>query len=378
MLYELKKLIVRKQTLVLMLIAAVAFIVLHFISEEQPPLNAFIRDRIAEHSGIGYSDARKALQKELDNLGEKPEDYESEEYYRYAAVTILLSSADDYDKYNENTIAMLRSYEKKIAGASTEYIKNDYQYAYDCYNHAYDFIVCDTAELQYAFWNLEDNSYIFLYILFVCAFFCNIFTVENESGMHRILYSSKLGKSGLFKRKIAAGLICSLGIAFIFTAVPFFSVWTRRVLSFKLLNQPLQSVDYFELCPFSLTVGEYLLLSFAMHFLVAVLILSLIAVCSAFLKNGVVVLAISAILSIGMTAVTLPDESEIALAARRLGGCGLLSLQKYLVQYDTVNVFGIPIMSFYITVTFTVLLSVVLLLIAYMLCSGILKTGGKK
>ena len=76
--------------------------------------------------------------------------------------------------------------------------------------------------------------------------------------------------------------------------------------------------------------------------------------------------------------VTLPDESEIALAARRLGGCGLLSLQKYLVQYDTVNVFGIPIMSFYITVTFTVLLSVVLLLIAYMLCSGILKTGGKK
>lgn len=375
---ECKKLILSRETLILCLTAFLLLFVIVMQGEnDSPKLKKIYRTLISEYS-MPYSEATEGLRNELNALAGTPLDKESDGYYRCIAISNLISSADNFAAHNDMMIAMLADFQIRIQNAPTEYIREDLEKAHHAYNRAYEYHVCNTTDLQFGIWSLEDTTFIYLYLLFAIMFFCNLFTVETESGMYQLLFACKHGKSGLFIRKISAALSCLVVISLLFTFIPLIGIWIRRGLSFALLDEPLQCMEYFSFCPFSLTIGQYLLLSYAMHIIVGLYILGIISICSVFLKKGVQVFGFTAIFIFSTTTITTLDEfaPKITYTARKFGGCGLLNLQKYLIEYHTVNVVGKPITSLYLAIAFTLAVSISLLLLAYILYTNQPRTGG--
>lgn len=377
---ECKKLILSREALILCLIAfLLLFVIVMQEENDSPKLKKVYRTLISEYN-LPYSEATVDLRNELNAFADTPLDKESDEYYRYIAISNLIYCADSFSTHNDMMVEMLGDFQIKIQNAPTEYIHEDLEKAYHAYNRAYEYHVCNTTDLQFGMWNLENTAFIYLYLLFTVIFFCNLFTVETESGMYQLLFASKNGKSGLFIRKISAALSCLVVFSFLFTIIPLLGIWIRRGLSFALLDEPLQCMEYFSFCPFSLTVIQYLLLSCAMHIIVGLYILGIISICSVFLKKGVHVFGFAAVFVFGSTAITALDKfaPKVAYTARKFGGCGLLKLQEYLIEYNTVNVAGKPIASLYLATAFTLAVSVSLLVLAYILYTHQPGTGGRR
>lgn len=371
---ECKKLIFRRESLILFLLAFL-FMVIFIVRLDTygQEMSKYYNEWIAEYR-MPYSEAVSYLREELASFDVTQPDVESDIYYEYNAISNLLYSAEKLDEHNEEIKTLLTQLERQIQNAPTEYVRRDLQKAYDLYNRAYEYHVFNTDVVQSGIWHLEETTLTYLYVLFVLAFFCGMFTIEHESGMYQLLFSSKRGKRGLFFRKVTGAVPCIIGIALLFTVIPFIGVWAKMGLSFYLLGEPIQAIDYFSLCPYALTIGQYLLLSFVMHIVVGLLIVAVLTLCSAFLKKGMQVFGVSSLFIIGSAILCTMEKT--APTARKFGCCGLLKLQEYLTGYDTVNVAGIPVMRFHLAIAFTVMLSLTLLLLAYIVYTREPK-GGK-
>lgn len=365
---ECRKLILRRETLILFLLSiGVLFILTMQTDPGDRMLKKQYRSVIARYR-MPFTEAADALYNELEGLGDLPADQESEAYCRWIAVSNLLSSTKRYTEHNEEMIRILGELQATAENADTEYIQRDARKAYQAYNRAYEYHPCNFNDMNLGVWNLEDAEFRYLFLLVAGALLCNLFTLESETGMYQLLYSSKRGKPGLFVRKIGAAFLFLVPISFVFTAFPFVGLWLRRGLSFYLLWEPMQSMDAFALCPFSLTLGEYLLLSWGMHLLVGILLVSLIALSSVFLKRGLSVFGVTGAVMLGTALLGASEQAPLlAYQVRKFGGCSLLNLQTYLTAYDTVNVLGYPVTRFYLAAAFTLVLSAALLLLAYIL-----------
>lgn len=374
---ECKKLVYRRESLILLLLTILFMSVLLGKAEApSPKMMKCYREKIAEYR-MPFSEAVPMLESELNTLGDVGEDVNSSSYIQYATISNLLASASKAEQHNADIIEILKKLDLQIDSAPTEYIRRDLELAYVHYNRAYKYHVFP-PEMILGVWYCENSTFTYLYLILLIAFLGSLFTIENENGMYQILYACKLGKKGVFLRKYSAAVICIVFIAFFFTAVSSVGGWMKHGLSLYLLSEPIQCLDEFAMCPFKLTVGMYILLLFLMRSLVGVFILSLICLFSAFIKKGVTVFGFTAFISfISLISVSDKIPANISYNIRKIGICGLLEPQKYISEYNTVNVFGTPVMSFYLAIGCTLAISFFISVLAYALFVDGLK-GGKK
>ncbi len=260
-----------------------------------------------------------------------------------------------------DTVTALR---ERAKAAPTDYIRADHEKAFNSYNVKYEFEPIDTVAVQsgLSLCSLSEINIVFL--LFVISLVSSVIAREHECGMYQLLYTTKGGRPRLFGQKLAASFVLVCLITVTFTLTVFICVWQRRGLNYGALSAPVQSLEMFYYCPFRLSIMGYLLLLCLVRILDAMLIVGLIFLLSSAVKNSFAVMGCSACFAIGLYYIPIIfTGSEHTLS--KLGLFCLLDLNGYLSGYDTVNVFGVPVFSFVLTLLFTLTLTVSVFALSY-------------
>ena len=252
--------------------------------------------------------------------------------------------------------------------ADSDFARRDLAHAIKLYNRVRNYKLADASSMEYFLLLLEQGGYFhYLYLLVLCTMLSPLFSAEYESGMYQILFSSKKGKAGLFRKKICGGLLCMVLFALIYTAFTFLLSWFWHGMNIRMLSAALQSSVLFRNCPYALTFLDYALLVFAMRAVIGAFVLALTALVSCFCKKNVTVFAISGITTAIpiLIAKLFENVPAVQTVLNRLGIMQLSYLSNYLTEYNTVNVFGFPIGQFLLSVLCTCLLTAFLLSAAY-------------
>lgn len=374
--YEWKKLICRKEAVILFGLIVV-FLGICIARFERPQLAKQIREEMKRYDGE-YTEVRQQLEENYQQAmkTENAGIIGTPEYNRVVVLSSLLTCVERYDRYFEERRQTLKELQGKIDTAPTDYIKADYEKAYRAYNCAYSFRVIDSDRVMFTFFEIDEDSFDFVFLAFLLAFFSGLFVCEQETKMHLLLYPSKRGKKRLFRNKTGAAVLAVAVAAVFFTAVTFLGTWIRNGLSFRILSEPIQCVKQFELCPYAITVFGYLLITIGLHFLVGLFVLSVIVFCSSFLKRSLTVFVASGIPVLGLAVLGKGDRlAEVTSTLDKFGLLQLLDEGKYLVSYDTVNIMGVPVDRIVPALAFTVVCSAVLLLLAYGGYVGMFRKG---
>lgn len=376
--YELKKMIFRKEVLILSGLALV-FLGICIARFETPKLAKMYREEMKRYDGE-YTEIRQQLEADYQEAmkAENAGVTGTTEYYRSAVLSNLFGCGDQYDRYFEERRQMLKELQKKIGTAPIAYIKADFEKAYQAYNCAYSFRVINVNGVQITFLQMEEDSFDYIFLVFLLAFFCGLFVSERETKMDLLLYPSKKGKRKLFWNKIGGAVLTLAMTSVFFTVVPFFGTWIRNMLPLSLLWEPVQCVQRFEMCPYSISIFGYLLVSVGMHFLVGLLVLAVITLCSVWTKKSLVVFAVAGLPVMGLSVLGKSEAlAEVTKALDKLGCLQLLDEWKYFISYDTVNVAGMPVTRIVPALAFTGVLATVLLFLAYGGYVGLFRRGGR-
>jgi hypothetical protein len=360
--YEIKKLLFRKEVWIVFGLSIIALIILSF----REPWASFstIRSahrKTAEYYSLSLDEAESKITEEL-----KRSDNESD----IKLFEQMQKSVRSYKKQEVNMKNLLANMYHEVDHASTEYERRDLEHAIKQYNRKIDYHPCDAQKLDIAFLWLNDFEWLhYLFPLIICTLLAPLFAVESESGMYQLLYISKKGKKQLFRNKIISGIICIACVSIVYTLLTFALFWIRFGLSFQLLFAPIQCAEYYQNCPFSMTIWQFLMLTAVMRTIVGALLTALIAVISSLFNRTAV--AFGATVSISgifiLISRTYENEPDAVLMMKRLGLFRLPILGIYLTEYDTVNVFGYPVEQMWLSIACTCSVILVLFSAAYIL-----------
>lgn len=279
----------------------------------------------------------------------------------YTDVNTSMQGFEAHQAEMTDTVLALR---ERAEAAPTDYIRTDYEKAYNSYNVKYEFEPIDTVAVQSGLTLCSLSEINIAFLLLVISLVSPVIAREHECGMYQLLYTTKGGRARLFRQKLAAAFVLVCLISVVFTFSIFICIWQRRGLSFSALSAPLQSMEMFYLCPFRLNILLYLLLLCAVRIMSAMIAVGLIFLLSTVFKNSFAVMGVSACLAGGLYYIPkIFEGTEHTLS--KLGLLSLLDLQGYLSGYDTVNVFGVPVFSFVLTLLFTLTLTVSVFVLSY-------------
>ena len=279
----------------------------------------------------------------------------------YTDVDTSMQGFEAHQAEMTDTVLALR---ERAEAAPTDYIKADYEKAFNSYNVRYEFEPIDTIAVQSGLSMCSLSEINIAFLLFVISLVSPVIAREHECGMYQLLYTTKGGRSRLFRQKLAAAFVLVCLISLVFTFSIFICIWQKRELSFSALSAPLQCMEMFYYCPFRLNILEYLLMLCVVRILSAMIAVGLIFLLSTVFKNSFAIMGVSACLVGGLYYIPkIFKGTEHTLS--KLGLLSLLDLQGYLSGYDTVNVFGVPLFSFALSLLFTLMLSVSLFALSY-------------
>ena len=279
----------------------------------------------------------------------------------YTDVDTSMQGFEAHQAEMTDTVLALR---ERAEAAPTDYIKADYEKAFNSYNVKYEFEPIDTVAVQSGLTLCSLSEINIAFLLFVISLVSPVIAREHECGMYQLLYTTEGGRARLFRQKLAAAFVLVCLISVVFTFSIFICIWQKRGLSFGALSAPLQSLEMFYLCPFRLNILLYLLLLCTVRIMSAMIAVGLIFLLSTVFKNSFAVMGVSACLAGGLYYIPkIFKGTEHTLS--KLGLLSLLDLQGYLSGYDTVNVFGVPVFSFVLTLLFTQTLTVSVFVLSY-------------
>ncbi len=371
--HEIKKLLLCRElqiVLLLMLIGA-AVAAYRGVDYVVPEMAKHYREKAAQYAGISLLEAREQLAAELDALSGETEG--SPRYYERCVVEGLYYSIDRYMERDEQKAQLLQ----KILSISnsTDYQRRDAELAYRLYNRPIQDMLCNRIELNMVlsetggsrFSNHRTLLFSGLYLLLVCVLTAPLFSCEYENGMYQILFASKRGCAGLFRRKIICGMITVTVFTVLFTAMLYAVQLYRYGLSVQMLHAPVQCTDALAKCPYLLNIWQYIFLHTGMHLICGWLMLGVSTVFSCFSKRSLTVFAGTAGITALILLPPLADQPAVQRIAKQLGLLRLLFLNDYLEQYDTVNVLGYPVAQITLSVAGTLVLTILLITAAYTL-----------
>lgn len=120
-------------------------------------------------------------------------------------------------------------------------------------------------------------------MLILCCY--NIFPMEFTSGISKLLQSTPLGRSYLYKIKLRIGVAFTLVIS-VFGLMTGF-VTTAETYGLSALSAPLKSLEAYAYMPSFLSIGEFLLLCFTLKFLACLTVTLLILTISKVVRNNI-------------------------------------------------------------------------------------------
>lgn len=360
--YEIKKLLLRKEVWIVFGLSVIAFIILNL---RQPWAGiSTIRSahqKTAEYYFLSLEEAESKLAEELDKSISEAD---------LNILEQMQSSARSYRKQEENMKNLLANMYHEMEHVSTDFERRDLVHAIKQYNRKISYRLCDGQQLHIAFLNMNDFEWLhYLFLLILCTLLAPLFAVESESGMYQLLFTSKKGKKQLFRNKILGGIFCSACFSLCYTLLTFVIFWIRFGLSFQLLFAPIQCAEYYQNCPFSMSILQFLLLTAAMRTLVGTLLTAMTAIISCLFNRTAIVFGATVGISGAfiMLGRTFADVPAAEMFMKRLGLLQLPVLGSYLTEYDTVNVCGYPIEQLWLSIACTCSVIFVLLSIAYMI-----------
>lgn len=253
---------------------------------------------------------------------------------------------------------------------STDFERRNLEHAIEQYNRKINYRLCDAKQLHIAFLWMNDFEWLhYLFLLILCTLLAPLFAVESESRMYQLLFISKKGKKHLFRNKIVGGILCSACFALCYTLLIFVIFWIRFGLSFQLLFAPIQCAEYYQNCPFSMSILQFLILTAAMRTLIGALLTAMTVIISSLFNRTAIIFGATAGISgvFIMLSRTYANAPDAVLFMKRLGLFNLPILGNYFTEYETVNVFGYPIGQPWLSIACTCSIVLVLLSIAYII-----------
>lgn len=360
--YEIKKLLLRKEIWIVFGLSIIALIILNL---RQPWAGiSTIRSahrKTAEYYSLSLDEAEPKIAEELEQS-----DNESD----LNMLEQMQNSARSYKMQEENMKSLLANMYHEAGHASTDFERRDLEHAIKQYNRKINYRLCDAKQLHIAFLWMNDFEWLhYLFLLILCTLLAPLFAVESESGMYLLLFISKKGKKQLFRNKIVGGILCSACFALCYTLLIFVIFWIRFGLSFQLLFAPIQCAEYYQNCPFSMSILQFLILTAAMRTLVGALLTAMTAIISSLFNRTAIIFGATAGISgvFVMLSRTYANAPDAVLFMKRLGLFNLPILGNYLTEYETVNVFGYPIEQLWLSIACTCSIVIVLLSIAYII-----------
>lgn len=364
--YELRKLLCRTETRVLLILTLIALGVLALRTDRADPAQASLtRELTAQYADMPYTEAETALKQAMT----APE--VTADPARYNAMNELLLSAAQYKARDEEIAGYIAQWRAEAQHANG-LRQRDLNHSIRAYNRAYAYPLCSRNRAGLGLMNLADAVYIYLFLLAMLAVGSALFAQEHETGMYQLLYAAKRGKPVLYRQKLATGMLLATLFGLLYQVLLFAMLWCKRGLSIHLLAAPLQTFPEFERCPFAITLAEYVLLRGTAFALGGMLTVALIALLSARLTRTAAVFGIAAGVC---TALLLPTRTAQTTASaalmHRLGLFSIMQPERYLTGYETVNVCGFPLPQLMLSVLFTCTVTVTAAVIGRICYTGV-------
>lgn len=360
--YEIKKLLLRKEVWIVFALSIIALII---YSWRQPwaKISAIqtAHRKTAEYYSLSLDEAESRIAEEIEQT-----DNESD----LLMLEQMKNSIGKYKMQEENMKNLIAKMYHELNHTSTDFERRDLEHAVKLYNRKINYKPCDAKQLHIAFLWLNDFDLMhYLFLLILCTLLAPLFTIESESGMYQLLFISKKGKKQLFLNKIISGIFCTACISLCYTFLIFVIFWIRFGLSFQLLFAPIQCAEYYQNCPFSMSILQFLILTAAMRTLIGALLTAMTSVISCFFDKTAIIfggtVGISGVFI--MLSRVFANAPDAVLFMKRLGLFYLPILGNYLTEYETVNVCGYPIEQLWLSIACTCSIILVLLSIAYII-----------
>ena len=278
--------------------------------------------------------------------------------------SMLEESVSQYEQHMQQMPETVMKLKQRADSAPTEYIRRDFEKAMECYNVRYEYTPYDSWAVQLGFGIISMREADVALLILVLAFLSSVFTREKECGMYQLIYTTKGGKSRAFRAKFACSLAVTLALVFVFELIMTAIAFIRRDIPLSCLSQPIQAFPDLHYCPFGLTVTGLLFSHFCMRLCVCLFAVAVMFVISAFLKNSFAVLGCSAVVIGSLIGIGEASKSAAHFLSK-LGLTALLDFTNYLKGYYTVNVFGFPVFKLTLAVLFTALLTLTLFSLSY-------------
>lgn len=371
MIYEMKKLLRRKELWIVLGLSLIAIILLNsrdpWASRQTMKI---ARQKIAAYGDMPSEEALPLIEREWKRLGGYNISMESTRYEAWRVLRSLIDGIEKNQAREERMKELLPKMYNDLAHAATDFERRDISHAIKLYNHRIPYRVNQYLDLGFAIGALEYiDARQNLYVLILCTMLSPLFAVELETGMYQVLFASKKGKAGLFRKKIGGGILCAALLAFFYTAVLFAMVFRKYGLNMQLLFSPVQCIETYQNCPYVMSVLTYTVLTACMRALIGALVVALTALMSCCFRKTLAVFGTT------VTLVFIPLLlSELftnvpvgQMVMKRLGLMRLSHLSDYLTQYETVNVFGYPVAQIWLSVGCTCGITLCLLAAAYAL-----------
>ncbi len=224
----------------------------------------------------------------------------------------------------------------------------------------------------------DRNSFLQIPLLVIVLLLAAVFTNEKESGCYPVLAASVSGRKGIFKAKLIAALLVSLGIMLLFVTIHM--LISMRTSPLTNWDAPIQSIYMFERCPYMITIGQGVLIRGALLCVMGMVHGLLVCLFSSlFSRNisGMIAGGFWYLLSYfwyplitynGMLfGISVENKSVADLLGvlRKLYYPMLSEPEYYLTRVDTIDFFGYPVPSLWMCLGITLLAAAGCSMLAY-------------
>lgn len=194
-------------------------------------------------------------------------------------------------------------------------------------------------------------------VMLVIFIMCNIFSSEREENMSVILLTSRRGKNRLVLRKIMASVLISTVLSLVFYIEDFLIFFLG--LELKGMNNPIYSLQEFQLCPLNINIFEFIVYIFVCKIAGIIVFNTLIILASSLAGNNLMSCVISIIFTVAVIAVNIMKLPADVLC--------LLSPQLYLKDYNVVRFLDIPVLKVSFNLSFALVIFLFLLISVWFL-----------
>ncbi len=249
------------------------------------------------------------------------------------------------------------NYANEICTAAEENV--DFYSGINGYEERKNQLIADTFKGRYVDYYVKDKGWTALFdykfstiltMLMILLSFAPVFSGERAGGFDKLIISSGKRKSAV-RSKLAAASIFTFGTTLLFFLTDI--LYTAVIYGIDCLAAPVYAIESYTECPFTVTLGGALLLSFLGRFFAMLFFAAGVCFISSFGKNTALSLFLSAALGAGLILLSdiLPEGINIM---------GLAHIGHFLEKFSTVNLFGIPVFSAVTVFSLSVLLTAVL------------------